>query len=107
MHLLLLLLGRLPELLSLPPEFALSLSTRGIVEKGLLLLKLLELLLELLATLPELLLLLPPLFFHLLLNVLHLRHAYQDRPLIDIAELLGLRRPRDKGAEQEKNCEKS
>jgi hypothetical protein len=107
LHLLLLLLGRLPELLSLPPEFTLSLSTRGIVEKGLLLLKLLELLLKLLATLPELLLLLPPLFFHLLLNVLHLRHAHQDRPLIDIAELLGLRRPRDKGAEQEKNCEKS
>lgn len=107
LHLLLLLLGGLLELLSPPLKFALSLSTRGIVKKGLLLLELLELLLKLLAALLELSLLLLHFLLHLLLHLLHPRHARQHRPLVDVAELLGLRRHRDEGGEKEKNCENS
>jgi len=91
------------DLLLPPLELPLSLCARRIIQKGLLLPKLLELLLKLLALLLELALLLLHFLLHLLLNVLHPRHTPQNGPLIDISNLLGLRRAcRHRGNEKEK-----
>jgi hypothetical protein len=103
LHLALALLRGLLQLTLTLLQLALALYARRVVQQGLLLLKLLNALLKLLSLLLNLALLLLHFLLHLLLHVLHARHAGQDGPLVDITDLLGLRRRhRQPGNKKEK-----
>lgn len=107
LHLLLSLLGRLLKLLLSTLQLALSLRSCRVIEKRLLLLELLDLFLEFLSPLLELPLLFFHLRLHLLLHLLHLRHAHKDCTLVHIAQLLCLGRRYNESTEEKKSREES